>query len=127
MSGMNFNFRTNEAGNIESLSSQLEPSVKSIEFIKKSKIKDISKDSLKVYLGKYDLNGLELKVFFKGDSTLTLFAPGQPEYELQLVEKDLFGIKILAGFTIKFLRDENNEINGLLSQQPNGTFKATKK
>ena len=126
-SGMNFNFRTNEAGNIESLSSQLEPSVKSIEFIKKSKIKDISKDSLKVYLGKYDLNGLELKVFFKGDSTLTLFAPGQPEYELQLVEKDLFGIKILKGFTIKFLRDENNEINGLLSQQPNGTFKATKK
>ena len=126
-SGMKFNFKTNEAGNIESLSSQLEPSVKPIEFAKKPKIKDINKDSLTAYLGKYDLSGMELKIFFKGDSTLTLFVPGQPEYELQSVEKDLFAIKILSGFTIKFLRNEDNEITGLLSQQPNGTFKATKK
>ena len=126
-SGMKFNFKTNDAGNIESLSSILEPSVKAIEFIKKPKIKEINKDSLQVYLGKYDLNGTELKVFFRGDSTLTLFLPGQPEYELQWIEKDLFAIKILAGFTIKFLRNENNQVTGLLSQQPNGTFKAIKK
>lgn len=125
--GMKFNFRINDAGNIESLFTQLEPSVKALEFIKKPKIKDVNKDSLKVYLGLYDLSGMELKVFFKGDSTLTLFVPGQPEYELQYIEKDLFSLKILAGFTIKFLRNEDNEITGLLSQQPNGTFKATKK
>lgn len=126
-SGMKFTFQMNEAGDIESLSSPFEPTVKPIEFVKKPKVKEMSKDSLQAYIGSYELSGMELKIYFKGDSTLTFFVPGQPEYELLPTGKDLFSIKVLAGFSIKFVRDESNKVVAMISQQPNGNFKATKK
>ena len=79
------------------------------------------------YEGEYDLGGTALKVYLKGDKTLYLFVPGQPEYELVPVDKDKFSIKILKGFTVQFNRDDNKEVSELLSIQPNGTFKAKKK
>ena len=126
-SGVKFTFKMNEAGDIESLSSPFEPTVKPIEFVKKPKVKEMSKDSLQAYIGSYELSGMELKIYFKGDSTLTFFVPGQPEYELLSTGKDLFSIKTLAGFSVKFVRDENNKVVAMISQQPNGNFKATKK
>lgn len=126
-SGMKFTFQMNEAGDIESLSSPFEPTVKPIEFVKKPKVKEMSKDSLQAYIGSYELSGMELKIYFKGDSTLTFFVPGQPEYELLPTGKDLFSIKVLAGFSIKFVRDESNKVVAMISQQPNGNFKATRK
>jgi hypothetical protein len=63
----------------------------------------------------------------KGEKTIYLLVPGQPEYELVPVDKDKFSIKILKGFTVQFNRDDKKEVSELLSIQPNGTFKATKK
>ena len=126
-SGMKFTFQMNEAGDIQSVSSPFEPTVEPIKFIRMPKFKEMSKDSMQVYLGTYELVGIEVKIYFKGDSTLTAFIPGQPEYELIPTGKDLFAIKLLPGFSIKFIRDDNNEVNEGLFQQPNGNFKATRK
>jgi hypothetical protein len=73
------------------------------------------------------LSGLTLKVFIKDDKTLILSVPGQPEYELIPVDKNKFSIKSLSGFTVQFNANDKNEITELLSIQPNGTFKATRK
>ncbi len=126
-SGMKFTFQMNEAGDIQSLSSPFEPTVDPIAFTKKPKIKEMSKDSMEVFLGNYELSGMELKVYFKGDSTLTFFVPGQPEYKLLPMGKDLFTFEALQGFSIKFIRQDNNEVNEILLQQPNGNFKAKRK
>ena len=117
----------NEAGEIQSLSSPFEPSVDPIKFTKKPKIREMTKDSMQAYLGSYELSGIELKIYFIGDSTLTFFIPGQPEYKLLPTGKDLFAFEALTGYSIKFIRDENNEVNEILLQQPNGNFKAKRK
>jgi CubicO group peptidase (beta-lactamase class C family) len=120
-------FQMNRAGDMESLFIDFEPSLKPIVFTKTPRPKEISKDSLEKYVADYDLSSVVIKVFMKGDKTLFLFVPGQPEYELVPVEKDKFSIKILNGYTIQFNRNVEGHIIELLSIQPNGTFKAMRK
>ena len=125
--GMKFTFYTNEAGDIESVSSSIEPTVDPIKFTRKPKVKQMSKDSMQAYIGTYELSGIEIKVYFKGDSTLTAFVPGQPEYELIPTGKDLFNIKLLSGYAIQFTRNERNEVDAAIFQQPNGNFTIKRK
>jgi CubicO group peptidase (beta-lactamase class C family) len=120
-------FQMNIAGDIESVAANFEPSIKPIVFTKTPKAKDIAKDSLQKFTGEYELSGLTIKVFIKGEKTLFMFVPGQPEYELIPVDKNKFSIKTLSGFTVQFNTNDKNEITELLSIQPNGTFKAPRK
>jgi len=120
-------FQMNIAGDIESLTANFEPSIKPIEFVKVPKAKMVSRDSLQKYEGDYLLGTITIKVYLKAAGTLYLFVPGQPEYELLPTDTDLFSIKILSGFSVKFLRDDKGNVNELLSIQPNGTFKAIRK
>ena len=83
-------------------------------------------DSLKKYEGDYYIGPVTLNVSVQKDA-LHLTVPGQPEYELIPVATDKFVIKNMNGYTIIFDRDEKNEITGLTSAQPNGSFKAGKK
>ncbi|MBS1934317.1 MAG: serine hydrolase [Bacteroidetes bacterium] len=120
-------FQMNTNGDITSLDIVLDASVKPISFVKSPRAKEISKDSLLKFVGDYDLKGMTLKVIIKDEKKLTLIVPGQPEYELVPVDKNKFNIKTLTGFTIQFNVDDKNEVTELLSIQPNGTFKATRK
>ena len=120
-------FQMNAAGDMESLSVPFEPSLKPMLFTKTLRPKEISRDSLQKYVGDYDLSSIIIKIFIKGDKTLTLSVPGQPEYELVAVDKDKFSIKTLNGYIVRFDADEKGNITDLLSIQPNGTFKATRK
>jgi hypothetical protein len=120
-------FNTNLAGDIESASINLEPSVKPIVFTRTAKAKEISKDSLQAYVGDYEISGVTIKIYTKGGDTLYMFVQGQPEYELVPTDKDKFSLKNLSGFSVQFNRNDKGEVIELLSIQPNGTFKATKK
>ena len=119
-------FQMNAAGEIQSLEIALEPTVKAISFTKTPKAKEISRDSLLKYVGDYSLSGIIMKISIKGEKTLSLFVPGQPEYELIPIDKDKFSIKNLSGFTVQFNLDSKGQPIELLSIQPNGTFKAVK-
>lgn len=125
--GQLMQFNMNITGDIESVAVSFEPSVKPIVFLKTPKPKEITKEELKQYVGEYELSGVTMKIFIKGDETLYLFVPGQPEYELAPIDKDKFSIKTLSGFTVQFNRSTKGDIIELLSIQPNGTFKATRK
>jgi CubicO group peptidase (beta-lactamase class C family) len=120
-------FQMNVAGDIESVAANFESSLKPIIFTKTPKPKEITKDSLQKYVGEYELSGIAIKIFIKGDKTLYMFVPGQPEYELVLVDKNKFSIKTLSGYFAQFTVNDKNEVTELLAIQPNGTFKATRK
>lgn len=122
------NFKTNDAGEIESLYVLLEPTLKAFEFTKKPKEQTINADDLKKYVGEYELApGAIAKIYIKNENTLFVFLQGQPEYELVSLGNNKFSIKILNGYNVHFVLNEKNEIKELLFVQPNGTFKAIKK
>ena len=122
-----FQFKMNTTGDIESVMVQLEPTIKPLEFTRAAKEIDIKKDDLTKYVGEYELAGTTAKFYLKGEKTLYLFVPGQPEYELSPIEKDRFALKIASGYYVKFAMNEKGEVTDVTFQQPNGNFKATKK
>jgi CubicO group peptidase (beta-lactamase class C family) len=124
--GIKILFRMDESGNIVSASMPLEGPAKPIVFTKGAKAKPMSKDSLQKYVGDFSLNGTVVKVYIKGENTLYVFVPGQPEYELIPNDKDKFSLKILPAYSVQFTRNIKNEVTDLTFMQPNGNFKATK-
>ena len=120
-------FNTNYGGEIESFDVALEQGVKEIVFRREAPAMEISKAELQKYLGEYQLPGILAKVYLRGENTLMLLVPGQPDYELVPVKKDLFKIKALEGFNIQFDLNDKGEVTSMNAIQPNGVFKAPKK
>ncbi|MGV3528494.1 MAG: serine hydrolase [Flavisolibacter sp.] len=123
---MKFQFEMDVNGDIHSLASAFEPSLKPLEFVKKAKEVQVGAGELEKYVGEYELPGVVAKVYTKGN-TLYLFVPGQPEYELAANGDDKFSLKILSGYSLQFHPGENGRIQAVSFIQPNGTFKAVKK
>ncbi|SDQ78127.1 serine hydrolase [Flagellimonas zhangzhouensis] len=122
-----FNFSTNNSGDISSVNINVEPSLDHpIEFKREPKALDIDVSELKKYEGTYELTGIEIKVYIKGEG-LYMFVPGQPEYNLLATGEDGFNIKGLEGFKTKFRTLDNDMMKELVLIQPNGTFVATRK
>lgn len=125
-----FNFRTNDIGEISELTVPFEPSLDLplvFKFAPNLPKETISEASLAKYVGKYDLSGMEAKVYTKGQSELYLFITGQPEYLLIPNGPFAFNIKGLNGFKLLFGADTKGVITDVQFIQPNGTFKAVKK
>ncbi|MCR9014416.1 serine hydrolase [Aquiflexum gelatinilyticum] len=125
--GLQFNFRTNDSGEISSFVSKLEPAIDPLEFKRTPKGVIMDKAELEKYVGDYELPGIVAKIYIKGENTLYLLVPGQPEYELLPLEKHKFALKILDGFKLEFVEGESGNIAEVLFVQPNGTFKAKRK
>jgi len=119
-------FNISAAGDIESLSITLEGGLKPIVFDRAPKPTEVSKDELQKYAGEFELSGITITTKVK-DGALRMTVPGQPEYELVPTDKDKFSLKGLSGFNVQFNLNDKGEVTELLSIQPNGTFKATKK
>ncbi len=119
-------FNGNATGNIASLSIKMEPVVEEIVFEKLPPGIQTSRADLQPFTGDYDLNGTNVNVYFKNDSTLMVFIPGQPAYELIRISKTDFEIKDLKTYFVKFDM-ENNKVTGLRFDQPNGIFPAKRK
>lgn len=120
-----FQFFTNETGEIAKVALKLEPTISAIEF-KRTPIKmDVSKDALAKYAGEYELAGVVTKFFVKS-TTLHLIVPGQPEYELVSIGKHKFMIKGFEGFKIEFI-ENNGSFPEVVFNQPNGVFKGKRK
>lgn len=125
--GLQFNFRTNDGGEISSFVSRFEPAVDPLEFKRTPKGVIMDKAELEKYVGDYELPGTVAKTYIKGENILYLLVPGQPEYELLPLEKHKFALKILDGFKLEFVEGESGNIAGAVFVQPNGTFKAKRK
>ncbi len=120
-------FNTNTKGEITSLEVKMEPAVKEIVFEKLPPAIKVEKKDLEKYLGDYELGAVTVKVYIRGENTLMVLVPGQPDYELVPTKKDEFNLKVLKGYSVKFDVNDKGETSGLSFIQPNGTFKAKKK
>ena len=126
-SELRINFSTNNAGEISSLKVKFEPALDPIEFKRTPNEITVDKEILESYVGEYELAGMIAKIYLKGNETLFLFIPGQPEYELLATGLHKFSIKSLEGFKLEFIEGKKKEIIEVLFIQPNGTFKAIRK
>ncbi|GAA0880020.1 serine hydrolase [Algoriphagus jejuensis] len=122
--GFNFNFQTNDLGDIASASMKIEPTLDPISFKRTPEEVAVNQETLSSYVGTYVLSGMELKVSIK-EEKLMLFVPGQPEYTLLPTKENEFIIKGLTGYKTRF--EEKEGTSTLVLIQPNGTFTATKK
>lgn len=121
-------FGMNEAGEISTTTIDLQPGLTAIEFTRKPKAKEMTREELKKYEGTFEFApGREAKFYLKGEKTLYAFIEGQPEYELVPTDKNKFALKVLSGYNVQFEENEKGEIISASFVQPNGTFKATKK
>jgi hypothetical protein len=120
-------FGMNTKGDIEELSIPFETSVKAIVFTREIEALNLKKADLEKYTGEYSLQSTTVKIYIKGENTLMMFVPGQPDYELVPVKLNEFAVKALSGYSVKFEVDEKNAVRAANLVQPNGIFKATKK
>ncbi len=120
-------FITNNKGEVATLETQMEATVKDIVFTKLPPSIKVEKNELQKYTGEYELDKVTVKVYIKGDNTLMVMVPGQPDYELVPTKKDEFDFKTPKGFSVKFEMNEKNEATSVSFIQPNGTFNATRK
>ena len=119
-------FNTEAKGNIASLEIQMEPAVKDILFEKLPP--SIGKSELEKFVGDYDLNGTNVKVYIKDNKTLVAFVTGQTDYELVPTAKENeFDLKVAKGYSVRFEVNEKKEVPSMTFVQPNGNFKATRK
>jgi CubicO group peptidase (beta-lactamase class C family) len=120
-------FSTDDKGNIGSLAVQLEPNVDKIVFTKMPGKEMTEKSFLEKFIGEYVLVEMIVTVSLKGEKTLYLSVPGQPEYELVPYKGTEFNLKNLTGFSIEFITDESGAVKEAKITQPNGVFTAKKK
>lgn len=120
-------FHVDPKGNISKLTIPFEAGTKDIEFNKETKTFDIKKADLEKYTGDYEMMGTTVKVYIRGENTLMVLVPGQPDYELAPTKKDEFDLKIIKGYSVKFELNEKGETTAMNFIQPNGVFKAKRK
>jgi CubicO group peptidase (beta-lactamase class C family) len=116
-----FEFRTNLAGDIDSLAIPFEATLKSIEFTRLSDRGMTEKAFLQPLTGQYLRGPVTATIALRGEHELTLSLPGQPVYNLVPVRGTRFNIKELNGYSVEFKGDE------LVFYQPSGTFSAQRK
>jgi CubicO group peptidase (beta-lactamase class C family) len=120
-------FFTDVRGDISSLSVPLEPMVKEIVFTRIPEKAMREASFLQGLAGQYELGPTTVTVSLKGENTLILIVPGQPEYELVPTRGTSFNVKELSGFTVEFKKDASGKVTEAVFYQPNGTFAAKRK
>jgi hypothetical protein len=76
------------------------------------------------FAGTYELMGLPLIVALKGERSLRVSWPGDPDYELEPIKGTEFRVKKLSGFSVEFVLDEAGTVVEALVTQPDGVFTA---
>jgi CubicO group peptidase (beta-lactamase class C family) len=121
-----FNFASDQAGKINSLSLPFNSEGKPVVFqLKKEEIKLTPKE-LERYTGEYLLGMGTVSVYVK-EGKLYVFVPGQPEYETRAAAPDVFELTALKGYSLKFETFVQDKAAVLSFIQPNGIFKAQRK
>ncbi|OIQ27727.1 MAG: penicillin-binding protein [Bacteroidetes bacterium MedPE-SWsnd-G2] len=124
--GLFITFESNKMGEISSSSMKVEPTLDPIVFKHSPKPMDVKTDILNAYVGVFELNGMEIKIYTKKD-VLFAFVKGQPEYELLATDTHKFNLKVLDGFKIEFIPNESGVFDTIKMIQPNGIIKAQRK
>lgn len=116
-------FTMNADGDIDGLSTVLEPEVKAIVFTRKPDARMSDEAYLRTLAGRYDLGPTPLTINLNGHQ-LKVTVPGQPPLELVPTRLNQFEVKGLSGFGARFAPDAKSGRMKLTWIQPNGVYEA---
>ncbi|MGB7549014.1 MAG: serine hydrolase [Terracidiphilus sp.] len=112
-------FQTDMDGNISSLAMPLQPGVKDIVFTRMPDRQLTERSFIEPFTGDYETEGspVPLKVSLRGENTLILTVPGQPDYLLNPKRGTTFELADLKGITIEFKRDAAGKVTEAVLNQ----------
>ncbi len=119
-------FHTNWNGEVDSLSSPMEPDVQDIVFKRVADASMSERGFLEKFAGQYQLGPNTITFALRGEHTLTLSIPGQPVYELEPVRGTRFNLKGMSGFAVEF-KQEGGAVTEVVFLQPESTVVAKRK
>lgn len=120
---MKLTFRTDVNGYVAILEAPFEPTLEAIVFKKKPDARLFDPAYLQQFVGKYNLVEQILTINLKGGS-LTLYIPGQREYDLVPGLGDEFTLKQYKIVSLRFKSDDKGQVTALEVIQPNGIYEA---
>jgi CubicO group peptidase (beta-lactamase class C family) len=112
-------FLTDINGDISSLSMPLEASVKDIIFTRMPDKQLTERSFVEAFAGQYEIPGspVPLSVTLRGDHTLVVSVPGQPDYQLNPKRGTTFQLADFSGITIEFKRDATGKVTEAVLDQ----------
>jgi len=124
--GAKLSFQNGVNGEIEKIVIPFEPKSGDITFFKKPAETLSTNAYLKQFTGIYEIYGYVVEITLNR-GVLCALIPGQPCYELVPERKNEFTVKSLAGYTVRFVMDANQQVEEVLLIQPYGAFSAKPK
>ena len=120
-------FNTDWEGNIASLSSSMEPSVKDIVFTHQPDRRMRERSFLEPLTGTYQIADYKIVVSLRPDNVLIATMPDQKIYELEPLRGDTFSVKSENGLTLDFKRDAAGKVTEFSMSQAGSSsiFKKT--
>jgi CubicO group peptidase (beta-lactamase class C family) len=116
-----FVFHTDNNGKIDAVSVDLEPMTAPIRFQRAADPRTKDKSFLEKLSGEYELPTQVLKIELQGDH-LKAILPGQPVYDLIPKVGLTFQFKGLTGFQMHFKMNDEQNVQEVRIEQPNGVF-----
>ena len=127
LKGRKLSFFLDKKGDVDKVAVPLEPQLKDIVFNRVPEKSLKERSFLEKFTGKYEVSGMTFTIALRGEHTLVMTIPGQPEYELIPYKGTEFQVKNLSGFSIQFQVSPEGEVNQAVITMPNGVFTAKKK
>lgn len=120
-------FLTNVKGNIDTLIVPFEPTGKDIVFTRVPDKQLRERAFLEQFVGVYELMQIQITIALKGDDTLSVSIPGQPDYELEPYQGSEFLARGISSVSIEFQRDASGVVTEVALTLPDGVYSATKR
>ncbi len=125
---MKVQFVTDLNGEISSISMPLQPDVKDIVFTRMPDRQLTQRSFIEAFTGDYEIQGspVPLKVSLRGENSLIISVPGQPDYKLNPKRGTTFELDAIKGISIEFKRDSAGKVSEAVLNQL-GTMVVLKK
>jgi CubicO group peptidase (beta-lactamase class C family) len=125
---MKVQFLTDMNGDISSISMPLQPDVKDIVFTRMPDRQLTQRSFIEAFTGDYEIQGspVPLKVSLRGENSLIISVPGQPDYKLNPKRGTTFELDAIKGISIEFKRDSAGKVSEAVLNQL-GTMVVLKK
>jgi CubicO group peptidase (beta-lactamase class C family) len=120
-------FPTDSQGELSTVHSNLEPSVKEIIFTRRAEKRMFETSFLQPFTGEYDAPGRPWTVALAGESTLQLVFPGAPPRRLIPRHGTRFDVQDLTGVTLEFKQDAGGQVQEVVVYTPDSSFVVPKK
>jgi len=110
---MKIQFLTDMDGEISGISMPLQPDVKDIVFTRMPDRQLSERSFIEPFTGDYEIVGspVPLKVSLRGENSLIISVPGQPDYKLNPKRGTTFQLADIPAITIEFKRDAQGKVS----------------